>query len=103
MENYRFTVLLLLITIAGGSLFAQGYANDSKVDSKNNILIGFLADASMVNIKYERVIKPFNFGFVTAGVGTGLGMSGNSCNFLESFLIILPQTLAVASIFLKPE
>lgn len=78
MKNCNPLILSLLIVIAGSSVYAQNYASDSKVISQNNILIGFLADASMINIKYERVLKSTNFGFASAAVGAGLGMSGNS-------------------------
>lgn len=78
MKNGKLIILLLIIVLAGGSLFAQRYAGDSKIVSKNHILISFLADASMINIKYERVLKSTNFGFASAAVGAGLGMSGNS-------------------------
>ena len=87
MRLSKTVILSFLLILEGGFLYAQQSSNDYRIEQnarKNNILISFLADASMINVKYERMVKSLPFGFVSAGAGVGLGISGNSGSLYSS-------------------
>ncbi len=84
MNKITQTLTFLSCLLFGVSVTAQDISYQSDTISKNNISVTFFGDASMLNLKYERVLSPFRFGFFTASLGAGLGMSGDSRNFLES-------------------
>lgn len=80
MQLRKIVILSLVITLGADFLYSQPI-KDHRIEEnirKNNFLINFLADASMINVKYERSMMPFNFGFFSTGIGAGIGVSGQS-------------------------
>jgi len=80
MKN-RLTLVFLIMSTFSVSGVAQQNPRSFSV-SPNSLHLGFFADASMLNIKYERAMVPLKFGFVAAGAGVGVGMSGDSRSLL---------------------